>query len=171
MAVPPALGRLPISRTCYARDSAGLTVAGLTSYSDQCSTRATDPSGDAMGTHGVYSFPAEAHCPMRLGFWPTPYPLDQSVVEPILGLYFHECFSVSSKQKPMIAEQPWALDEMSFGLACLDRRSNQDGQYNSKGGARASGGREGPRLRSGRTPSLPLRCRCIGHRFDCFCFS
>ncbi len=127
MALPPALGRLPISRTCYARDSAGLTVAGLTSYSDQRSTRATDSSGDAMGTHGVYSFPDEAHCPMRLGFWPTPYPLDQLVDEPILGLYFRECFSVPSKQKPMIAEQPWALDVTSFGLACLDRRSNQEG--------------------------------------------
>ncbi len=31
---------------------------------------------------------------------------------------FHEYDVVPSKQKPMAAEQPWALDLISFGLAC-----------------------------------------------------
>ena len=44
---------------------------------------------------------------MRLGFWPTPHPLDQSVVEPILDLYFYECFSVPS---PSL----WLLNNHSF---------------------------------------------------------
>jgi hypothetical protein len=37
-----------------------------------------------------------------------------------------------ANKKPMAVEQPWALDLLSFGLAYPDRRSNQDGQYNSK---------------------------------------
>ena len=95
--------------------------------------------------------------------WPT-WTANVAVVGWTLVLRFHECFSVPSKQKPMIAEQPWTLDVMSFGLGCLDRRSNQDGQYNSKREAGASGGRVGPCPRSERALPHPLRPRCIGHR-------
>lgn len=66
----------------------------------------------------------------------------------------------------MAAKQPWALDSMSFGLAYPDRRLNQDGRTIQEVGREASGGRKGPRPRSGRAPPLSLRCRSIGHRLS-----
>ena len=56
MALPPALGRFPISWPSDARDRTGLTVAGLTSLSDQPSTFVTESNRVATGTHGVFSF-------------------------------------------------------------------------------------------------------------------
>ena len=69
---------------------------------------------------------------------------------------FHECFSVPSTQKPMVVEQPWALDLMSFGLARGSVSRSAAEQFNNGGG--------GPRRTSGPPPvkwegtrRLPLR--------------
>ena len=55
---------------------------------------------------------------------------------------FHECFSVPSTQKPMVAEQPWALDLMSFGLARKSVSRSAVQRFNYGGGG--PGGRVSP---------------------------
>ena len=62
---------------------------------------------------------------MRLGFWPTPHPLDQSVVEPILDLYFRECFSVPSPSLWLLNNHREGLDVRCPCLSCSIREPKE----------------------------------------------
>jgi len=63
---------------------------------------------------------------MRLGFWPTPHPLDRSVGEPILDLYFRECFSVPSPSLWLLNNHREGLDVRRPRLSCSIREPKEE---------------------------------------------